>query len=190
MHSTSLPSHTAKATSALALTVSALLVGCSSEESDVNTTSATAPSSSTPATSSSSADGGASTDGPVSSENVVGTVVRFAAGDNIVDVTIDTDTPATRDFVSMLPMTLELEEFNGREKIADLPRELDYEGTSGFDPEDGDLIYFTPWGNLGFYYNADGVGYSDQTLKLGTYEATSDDLAAFEGQETSVTVVE
>ncbi len=26
------------------------------------------------------------------------------------------------------------------------------------DPENGDLIYFASWGNLGFYYNAEGIG--------------------------------
>jgi len=48
----------------------------------------------------------------------------------------------------MLPPTLTLEEFNGREKIAQPPRSLCYEGSPGSDPEDGDLIYFMPWGNL------------------------------------------
>lgn len=37
----------------------------------------------------------------------------------------------------------------------------------GTDPENGDLIYFTPWGNIGFYYDADGIGYSDQTCTSG-----------------------
>jgi hypothetical protein len=36
----------------------------------------------------------------------------------------------------MLPMTLPLEEFNGREKIADLPRKLEWQGSAGSDPED------------------------------------------------------
>lgn len=70
-----------------------------------------------------------------SSKSVVGTVVRFSAGTETVDVTIGEDSPATRDFLRMLPLTLTLEEFNGREKIADLPRELNYEGSPGSDPE-------------------------------------------------------
>jgi hypothetical protein len=115
---------------------------------------------------------------------VVGTVVRFATGSETVDVTIGEDSPATRDFLGMLPVTLAVEELSGREKIAALPRELAYEGTPGSDPEDGDLIYFIPWGNLGFYYNAAGIGYSDQTLHLGTYDATAEQLARLEGQVT------
>lgn len=123
-------------------------------------------------------------------QGVIGTVVRFTAGSESVDVTIGEDSPATRDFLGMLPLTLELEEFSGREKIAYLPRDLEHQGSPGSDPEDGDLIYFVPWGNLGFYYNTAGVGYSDQTLHLGTYAASAEELARFEGRETTVEIVE
>ena len=74
----------------------------------------------------------------------------------------------------MLPLTLRFEEFNGREKISYLPRPLDTTDTPGSDPEDGDLIYYAPWGNLGFYYNAAGIGFSDDVIHLGTYNATAE----------------
>ena len=84
----------------------------------------------------------------------------------------------------MLPLTITLEEFAGREKISYLPRDLEHRGSPGSDPEDGDLIYFVPWGNLGFYYNAEGIGYSDDTIHLGTYDATLDELERLEGEVT------
>ncbi|WP_432790320.1 cyclophilin-like fold protein [Brevibacterium sp. K11IcPPYGO002] len=143
----------------------------------------------TPSTSTSHS-AGETGDAGSSVQAVEGTVVRFTAGSASVDVTIGQDSPATRDFVAMLPMTLELEEFNGREKIADLPRELDYEGSPGSDPEDGDLIFFVPWGNIGFYYNTDGIGYSDDTLHLGTFKASDEELSRFEGQSTTVESIE
>ena len=59
----------------------------------------------------------------------------------------------------------------------------------GSDPEDGDLIYFVPWGNLGFYYNTEGVGYSDEVIRLGTYEASLDELAQLEGDGVNVEIV-
>jgi hypothetical protein len=121
---------------------------------------------------------------------VEGTVVRFTGGGTSVDVTIGADTPTTRDFLSLLPLTMELEELNGREKIGYPPRELDVDGTPGSDPENGDLIYFTPWGNIGFYYDADGIGYSDQTLHLGTYEASPDQLDQLASGETTIEVVD
>ena len=104
-------------------------------------------------------------------------------------MTIDEDTPAVHDFLSMLPLTLRLDEFAGREKIAYLPRQLAHDGSPGSDPEDGHLIYYVPWGNIGFYYNAAGIGYSDQTIHLGAYTASLDELQQVEGRDVTVEVV-
>lgn len=120
---------------------------------------------------------------------VVGTVVRFTSDRTSVDVTIGEDSPAVRDFLSMLPLELTVEEFAGAEKIAYLPRELNYEGSPGSDPEDGDLIYYTSWGNLGFYYDTSGVGYSDATLHLGTYSADEQQLSLLEGSPVTIAIV-
>jgi hypothetical protein len=120
---------------------------------------------------------------------VIGTSVRFGVGSSSVDVTIDRDNPAVRDFLSMLPLTLKLEEFAGREKIGYLPRKLETDRAPGSDPEDGDLIYYVPWGNVGFYYNAAGIGYSDKTIHLGTYKASRDQLKQLEGRSVTVDVV-
>ncbi|MBL7497747.1 hypothetical protein I6A84_20190 [Frankia sp. CNm7] len=138
-----------------------------------------------PASPSSAAAGGAGGD----VDQVVGTVVRFSSRATSVDVTIDEDNPAARDFLSMLPLTLTIEEFTGREKISYLPRELEYRDSPGSDPEDGDLIYYIPWGNLGFYYNTAGVGYSAQTVHLGTYDASLEQLELLEGEGITVEVV-
>ena len=115
---------------------------------------------------------------------IVGTIVRFSSSTTSVDVTIGEDNPAVRDFLSMLPLTITLEEFAGREKIGYPPRELRHRGSPGSDPENGDLIYFVPWGNLGFYYNAEGIGYSDDTIHLVTYESSLDHLERLRRQVT------
>lgn len=122
-------------------------------------------------------------------KQLVGTVVRFTAQSTSVDVTVDQDNAAVRDFLSMLPLTLTLKEFNGREKIAYPPRNLKYNGSPGSDPEDGDLIYYVPWGNIGFYYDASGIGYSDQTLHLGTYKASPEQLKKLEGRTVTVEIL-
>lgn len=121
---------------------------------------------------------------------IVGTVVRFTSDRASVDVTVGEDSPGVRDFLSLLPTELTFEEFAGREKISYLPRELAHDGSPGSDPEDGDLIYFTSWGNLGFYYNADGIGFSDATLHIGTYVATEEQLSLLEGGPVTVEIVD
>ncbi|MCW2961561.1 MAG: hypothetical protein JWM90_1948 [Thermoleophilia bacterium] len=123
-------------------------------------------------------------------EAVVGARVRFSHGSDEVIVTIGEDSPATRDFLSMLPLSLDIKEHAGREKISYLPRRLKHEGTPGSDPENGDLIYFVPWGNLGFYYDAEGIHYSEDTLHLGTYSASRDALRRMEGQDVRVAIID
>lgn len=133
-----------------------------------------------------------STDAPEDAEpeQIVGSVVRFTSDRTSVDVTIGEDSPGVRDFLSMLPLELTVEEFAGAEKIAYLPRELNYAGSPGSDPVDGDLIYYTSWGNLGFYYDATGIGYSDATLHIGTYTATEEQLSMLEGGQVTITIVD
>ncbi|WP_344783092.1 cyclophilin-like fold protein [Microbacterium kribbense] len=119
----------------------------------------------------------------------MGTVVRFASDRTSVGVTVGEDSPTVRDFLSRLPLEMTFEEFNGREKIAYFDPELTTEGSPGSDPENGDLIYFASWGNLGFYYNADGIDYSDATIHIGTYSAAADQLALLEGGQVTIEVV-
>lgn len=127
---------------------------------------------------------------PEATDQVVGTVVRFTSDRTSIDVTIDEDNPAVRDLLTMLPLELPIEEFDGSEKIASLPRELNHAGSPGSDPEDGDLIYYTPWGNLGFYYDTAGIGYSDATLHIGTYAATEEQLSLLEGGTVTIEIVD
>ncbi len=165
------------------LLIAVVLAGCSASDSASAPSTPTGSATSIPSSTSSASPAAAPAD------QIVGTVVRFTKGSARVDVTIDKDSPAVRDFLSMLPLTLTLEEFAGREKIADLPRELAHAASPGSDPEDGDLIYFIPWGNIGFYYNTAGIGYSDQTLHLGTYRASLKDLEQLEGANVAVEIV-
>ncbi len=116
------------------------------------------------------------------------TTLRFTSSSTSVDVRIDGDNPTARALVEQAPFETTLREFNGREKIGDPPAPLPTDGSPGSDPEDGDLIYFVPWGNLGFYYDTSGIGYSDDTIHLGTYDASEATLSALEGT-VRVTVV-
>lgn len=118
---------------------------------------------------------------------VSGTVVHFAAGSTDVEVTIHEDTPTTRDFLSMLPMTLTFADFNGMEKIGYLPRGLDTTGNPGMAPEIGDLFSYIPWSNLGFFYDVGSLGFSKQLVRIGT----TDDLDAvkeLDGRQVTIDV--
>lgn len=63
------------------------------------------------------------------------------------------DNPSARDFASMLPLDLEIDDYASNEKIAYLPRKLTIEGHGPFGNERPyDLCYYMPWGNLAMFY--------------------------------------
>jgi hypothetical protein len=76
------------------------------------------------------------------------------------------DNATSRDFVSLLPLTLILKDYAATEKISDLPRRLSTKGAPlGSDPSIGDITYYSPWGNLAVFYR--DFGYSNGLVKLG-----------------------
>ena len=86
------------------------------------------------------------------------------------------DNATSRDFASLLPLTLTLEDYNGTEKISTLPKRLSTEGApKGSDPSAGDLAYYAPWGNLAVFYR--DFAYSSGLLLLGRLDAGSESLA-------------
>ncbi|OPY03386.1 MAG: hypothetical protein A4E61_01129 [Syntrophorhabdus sp. PtaB.Bin184] len=86
------------------------------------------------------------------------------------------DTPTARDFASLLPLTLTLEDYAKTEKISDLPRKLTREGApAGADPSVGDIAYYAPWGNLALYYK--DFRYSDGLILLGTLDGGAETLS-------------
>ncbi|MFU8874582.1 cyclophilin-like fold protein [Micromonospora sp. SL4-19] len=110
--------------------------------------------------------------------------IRFTTGDISIVVRL-ADNPTSRDLVSRLPLALTFEEFAGREKISYLPHRLDTDGSPGSTPSNGTLIYYKPWGNLGFYYNATG-GHDDNLIPLGTVETGMDQLDRLEQGQITV----
>jgi hypothetical protein len=76
------------------------------------------------------------------------------------------DNPSARDFASMLPLHLTIDDYSTNEKIAYLPRKLTEEGSGPFGNEaPGDLAYYAPWGNLAFFYGS--YRYSTGLIRLG-----------------------
>jgi hypothetical protein len=80
------------------------------------------------------------------------------------------DNATARDFLSLLPMTLTLDDYAATEKISYLPRKLSTAGApAGCDPSVGDITYYAPWGNLAIFYR--DFGYSRGLIQLGRIES-------------------
>lgn len=85
------------------------------------------------------------------------------------------DSPAARDFYSLLPLKLMLEDYAGTEKIAYPPRKLGIAGEpEGYAPAAGDLAYYAPWGNLALFHKR--FRYSSGLVKLGQIESDLEPL--------------
>nr|WP_236843055.1 cyclophilin-like fold protein [Bradyrhizobium icense] len=74
--------------------------------------------------------------------------------------------PSVRDFASILPVDLTIEDYADNEKIAYLPRKLTEDGSGPFSDEaPGDVCYYGPWGNLAFFYGS--YHFSRGLIRLG-----------------------
>ena len=91
--------------------------------------------------------------------------IRLTINGQSATATLD-DNPTARDFLSMLPLALTLEDYASTEKIAYPPRKLSTQGApAGIDPEIGDITYYAPWGNLAIF--REDFRHSPGLVKLG-----------------------
>ena len=76
------------------------------------------------------------------------------ANKEITATLIDSET--TRDFVSLLPLTLTMNDLFGREKFGHLPRAISEGGKRTRTYEVGDVIYWSPGPDVAMFYRHDG----------------------------------
>jgi hypothetical protein len=109
--------------------------------------------------------------------------LRITVAGTVLSAHVD-DNATTRDFVSLLPLTLTLKDHAGTEKVSDLPRRLSTKGSPpGADPSVGDIAYYAPWGNLAIYYR--DFEYSPGLIKLGRIDSGIEKLATARGEVTA-----
>ena len=103
---------------------------------------------------------------PIAKQPMKTLKIRMTVDGNAVTATL-ADNPTAKDFHSLLPLTLILNDYASTEKVAYLPRKLSGDGApAGAEPAIGDIAYYAPWGNLAIYYK--DFAYSDGLIKLGT----------------------
>src|SRR3954468_13109025 len=110
--------------------------------------------------------------------------IRMNVEGEVVTATLD-DNATSRDFVSLLPLTLPLKDYAQTEKISDLPKRLTTEGAPpGADPSVGDIAYYAPWGNLAIYYR--DFEYSTGLVSLGTLTFGADMFASSRSMQVTI----
>jgi hypothetical protein len=114
-----------------------------------------------------------------------GTPIRITFGDTVLTARLY-DNATARDLAAQLPLTLTFSDLNNVEKIAPLPRELSLEGApEGADPEVGDIGYWSPDGNLVFYYG--DVGFWNGIVRIGEFDGEMDAIER-QSDDFSVTI--
>lgn len=103
-----------------------------------------------------------------------GARIKLTINENEVYVNLN-NSKSSNDLLSLLPLTLELEDFNSTEKIAYLPREITTkDAPDGYTPEPLDFAYYAPWGNISIFYKE--FRYSESLIKLGEIESGIENL--------------
>jgi hypothetical protein len=81
--------------------------------------------------------------------------ISLKVKDKVMSATL-IDSETTRDFISLLPLTLTMNDLFRREKFAHLPRAISTKGKRTHTYEVGQLIYWSPGPDLAIYYRHDG----------------------------------
>ena len=81
--------------------------------------------------------------------------IKINIGGNILVASL-ADNATAKDFVSALPLTLSMKDLFGREKYANLPKELSEKGPRSKNYEVGDIAYWSPSNDVAIYYHQDG----------------------------------
>jgi hypothetical protein len=111
------------------------------------------------------------------------TPIRVIIGDTVLTGRLWNNATA-RDLIAQLPLRLAFHDFNSVEKIGQLPRKLSMVGVpAGDDPFPRDIGYYSPSGNLVFYY--DDVGYFTGIVRLGQFDGSMDAISSQTGNFTA-----
>ena len=81
--------------------------------------------------------------------------IRLRIDNKVLTATLG-DNKTARDFVSLLPLTLTMNDLFGREKFGHLPRAISEEGKRTHTCAIGDIAYWSPGRDVAIYYQQDG----------------------------------
>lgn len=97
-------------------------------------------------------------------ENIENMKLKITIGNNELTATFENN-ETTKGFIYLLPLTVNLNDYAGTEKVFDLSGRLQTTGApAGIDPEIGDITYYSPWGNIAIFYH--DFGYSKGLVKI------------------------
>lgn len=91
------------------------------------------------------------------------TRIRITTGGKSIEATL-ADSEAARDFASLLPITLPMNDLFRREKFAHLPRAISEQGKRTHEYAIGTIGYWPPGPDIAIFYRQDGERIPDPGL--------------------------
>lgn len=100
--------------------------------------------------------------------------IKITIGKKTLTATLATN-PTAKDFASVLPLTVNMNDLFGREKYGDLPKALSKNSPSKKTYEVGEIAYWSPAQQFAIYYHQDGESIpSPGIIPIGKIDAGSE----------------
>jgi hypothetical protein len=107
--------------------------------------------------------------------------IRLTAGEAVLHATLD-DNATARDFASLLPLTLQMNDLFKREKVGRLPRSLTAGGKPQSSYEIGNIAYWSPGPTVAVFYDHDGQSIpAPGIVILGEINSGADAFKKYDG---------
>lgn len=91
--------------------------------------------------------------------------IKLTIKDRVLTATLN-DNKTARDFVSLLPLSLTMNDLFGREKFGHLPRTISDRGERMHSYEVGQIVYWSPGPDVAIFYRNDGEAIPDPGIIL------------------------
>jgi len=106
-------------------------------------------------------------------ENQKNMKLKVTIGDVVLTATL-ADNATAKDFISLLPLTVKLDDYASSEKIFYPERKLSTKGASSINAVTGDITYYSPWGNIAIFYK--DFGNSSSLIRIAKFDGNMDAL--------------
>jgi len=106
-------------------------------------------------------------------ENQKNMKIKVTIGDVVLTATL-VDNPTAKDFISLLPLTVKLDDYASSEKIFYPERKLSTKGAGSINAVAGDITYYSPWGNVAIFYK--DFGNSSSLIRIAKFDGNIDVL--------------
>ena len=99
--------------------------------------------------------------------------LKVTIGNVVLTATL-ADNPTAKDFISLLPLTVKLDDYANSEKIFYPERRLSTENAGSINAVAGDITYYSPWGNVAIFYK--DFGNPSSLIRIAKFNGNIDVL--------------